>query len=202
MNTTDKPLAGLRLIVLTNWLWASSVAVITSSCCRAMRRLGADVEAWAIEDDGEVGDDLRREGFTVRILGVKRHSWRWRTSRTLIDALRSGEYDGLHAHCFEPAIHAARARAAGALRRLVVTHHDPHLTMSRRLLNLPYRKVPDAIVLASASAAAAYQRFYGFDPARMGVVPNPLPDEFFVPYGRDEAMIDQLGLRGADPLRP
>ena len=55
MNTTDKPLAGLRLIVLTNWLWASSVAVITSSCCRAMRRLGAEVEAWAIEDDGEVG---------------------------------------------------------------------------------------------------------------------------------------------------
>jgi glycosyltransferase involved in cell wall biosynthesis len=136
----------------------------------------------------------------VRVLGVKRHSWRWKTSKTLIDALRGGEYDGIHAHCFEPAIHASRARAAGAVPSLVVTHHDPHLTLSRRLLNRPYRHVPDAIVLSSASAGEAYRRFYGFDPKRMAVVPNPLPDAFFAPSTRDEGMIDEFGLRDASPI--
>ncbi len=195
-----RALAGQRVVMLTNWFQPSSVAWITADYCRAARQLGAEVEAWAFSHDGPVGDALRREGFTVRVLGVPRHGWRWRTTRALADALRDGgRYDWVHAHCYEPALHAARV-LDGHGPRLLVSVHDSRIRTLRRLMMRPYRLLPATVITPSAGVAGPVARWFGFPHARMLTIPYPVAEEWFEPVARDDDLAVELGLDGAYPV--
>jgi glycosyltransferase involved in cell wall biosynthesis len=195
-------LEGLRIVTITTTLdrKAGGAGVAFALYARALRTLGANVEVWTISGGGPLLDELAADGFPNRILGLAKHSHRFSTSRALAKALAEHKPDWVHAHNYEPALHASRARKWGAIPGLIVTHHDPRLRWTRRLFNWPYRNVPDAIIVPSASGARAYQRWLRFPAERMSVLANPLPDVFFADPARDEAVAGELGLSGRYPV--
>ncbi len=192
-------LEGLRVVKVTTTLDAGAGRAVVHHA-RALKNQGAEVEVWAISTGGVLLDQLAREGFPTRILGLKKHSHRLSTSRALARALAEAKPDWVHAHSYEPALHASRARTWGAIPGLIVSHHDARLRWTRRLFSWPYRNVPDAIIVPSPSAAQAYESWFGYPHGRLHVVPYPIPDGFFDEPVRDQALVQDLGLPGRYPV--
>jgi glycosyltransferase involved in cell wall biosynthesis len=192
-------LDGLRVLKITTSLDAGASRLF-AHYARALRNLGAEVQVWALCSGGAIFDQLAREGFPGRILGLSKHSHSLTTSRLLAKALADEQVDWVHAHCYEPALHACRARKKGAVPGLIINHHDARLRWTRRLFNWPYRNIPDAIIAPSPSARQAYEQFFGYPRNRLHVVPYPIPDEYFEEPVRDQSLAQDLGLPGRYPV--
>jgi glycosyltransferase involved in cell wall biosynthesis len=195
----EQKLAGLRIVKLTTTLGTGSARILVLHA-HALRRMGAEVHVWAISQGGAALDQLADEGFPTRVLGLKKHSHRFSTSRALARELAVAEPDWVHAHTYEPALHASRAKVYGAIRGLIVSHHDARLRWTRRLFNWPYRSVPDAVIAPSPTTARIYERWFGYPHDRMHILPYPLPDIFFAEPARDEDLARSLGLSGRYPV--
>lgn len=196
----ERPLDGTRIAVVARHVVARKGGDVPAAYCQALRELGAEVEVILL-GRGEVGEGrLASEGFTVHHLDVPKHSWRRKTSWAVAELLRRISPDIVHARCFDAAMHASRAIAAGLPARLVINHPDPVERLDRRLRAWPYRRLPVRVISPSPSASRAHQRWYGYAPERCVALPNAVCDEFFQQRPRDHGLAAELGVAGAYPV--
>lgn len=198
---THGALSKLRVVLLATVSSDAGVGRVMEQEALALREMGAQVEAWVLEPGGGASQDrIAAAGFATRVVGGRKHSYRVDTSRRLASMLAQAQPDVVHAHCYEAALHACRARAAGAIERLIITHHDARLRLDRRVFAWPYRNVPDVITAPSPGALGAIRRWFGYPPQRSVALPNEVADAFFQPRDRNLELVHQLGLNGAYPV--
>jgi glycosyltransferase involved in cell wall biosynthesis len=193
------PLSGAYVVKVTRRLRAGEgLARALLAYCDALRSLGARVEVVVVEQPG--APCLEEAGFATHLLDAPRFSHCLGTSRALAALLADLAPDWVHAHGYELIIHACRARARGNRAPLLATHHDARHRWSRRLVSLPYGRVPDRILSPSTGAARVHQRWYHYPPERMAVLTQPVAPAFFDLPARDPAVGEELGLAGAYPV--
>jgi len=168
--------------------------------CHALRTLGAEVEAWTFTKGGALLDELASDGFATRNLGLCKHTHLLSPSRVLASALADSAPDWVHAHTYEMAVHASRAKVAGAINGLVITHHDARLRWSRRIIAWPYRRVPEIVTAPSPSCAMRIASWYGYPLDRVMALPHYCSEAHLNPPPRNEALAEQLGLSDAYPV--
>lgn len=194
------PLEGLKVAFIARHVVPRRGGDVPLAYCRALRQLGAEVEVILL-GTGDVGaDQLRAEGFRTHEVNLPKHSWRRTTSRAVAAVLASIAPDIVHARCYDAAIHASRAVAAGLPARLIITHPDPVERLDRRLRAWPYRHLPVRVISGSPSCSRAHQRWYWYPPERCVVLANPVCEEFFTPPPRDETLAAELGIADAYPV--
>jgi glycosyltransferase involved in cell wall biosynthesis len=198
----DRPLRGAHIIALETVAGQATAGArwVPFDYCRVLRDLGASVEWWALGPPGPRLESFAEQGVPTRALGMPKHSHRFDTSRALAAALAEAAPDLVHAHCYEPGLHASRAKAAGAIKRLIITHHEPRQRWTRRAFAWPYRHMPDLVTAPSPSAAENMRRWFGYPADRVVALQNPVADVFFAGGSRGEAMVAELGLEGAYPV--
>ena len=192
-------LSGLRIIELTTSLIFGSARMFLRYC-HAVRSLGAEVEAWVFEEGGSLLEELADDGFATRTLGLSKHTRRFSPSRALTSALADSAPDWVHAHSYEMGVHASRAKVAGAVNGLVITHHDARLRWSRRIIGWPYRRVPDIVTAPSPSCAKRIASWYGYPLDRVMALPYYRSEANFSLPPNNEALAEQLGLSDAYPV--
>ena len=196
----DKVLSGLRIVKVSATLNSGAGRAFVLYC-HALRELGADIEAWTFAPDQAMLQELADDGFPTRVLGLLKHSHRWSSSRALASELANSAPDVVHVHSYETGLHASRAKAAGAINQLIITHHEPRLRWSRRLFGWPHRMAPDMVTAPSPGHARALQRWFGYPPDRVVDLTHPvLNDAFFNPPPVDEVLARDLGLTDAYPV--
>ncbi len=194
-------LAGQRVAVVVKSVCArAGVATAVLHYCRALRTLGADPKVLVLTHEADAADSFRAEGLDIRVMGLSKHSRRLATSRALGEALRALAPDWVHAHCYEPSVHASRAVARGLASRLAVILHDSRRRPARRLIARPYRRTPELIIAPSASVARSMGAWYGYPPERMAVLPHPVESRFFRAQGTSESVRAELGIPKHAPV--
>ena len=151
----------------------------------------------------DTGPGLQRiaeKGIPTRLLNLKKHSHNFATSRTLARELAAASPDWVHAHTYETALHACRAKAWGAVDKLIITYHDPMFRVSRKLFQWPYRRVPNRMLSPSASFTEALRKWHRHPTEVCRVLEHTLEPAVLQGSARDEALIAELGLEGAYPI--
>lgn len=196
----DQPLRGIKVAFIARHVVPRRGGDVPRAYCQALRDLGAKVEV-VLLGGGDVGaEQLQADGFPTHQVSAPKHSWRRATSQAVATVLASIAPDIVHARCYDAAIHASRAIAAGLPARLIITHPDPVERLDRRLRAWPYRHLPIRVISGSPSSSRAHQRWYRYPPERCVVLANPVCDEFFSPPPRDENLAAQLGVANAYPV--
>ncbi len=199
-RASEQPLQGLSGIVLTTTFAPSGAAWAVADCARMLRELGARVSVWALTSGGLVAEELMAEGFQLHVLGLGKHSWRLSTSMRLAAAIAKARPDFVHAHNYEPVLHASRALARAPSIRLLATLHDPRLRLSRAAFLLPVRRRPDAYMFPSAPCCDAHRRLFRLPPERMYVVPCPVDVTRFAPRPPESPILRELSLQDCYPV--
>jgi len=195
----EKVLSGLRIINVSTSLpsGAGRAFMIYS---RALRELGAEVEAWTFAPDQAMLAELAAEGFTTRVLGLLKHSYRLSSSKALAAALADSAPDWVHAHSYETVLHASRAKAMGAFKHLMICQHDARLRWPRRLYAWSHRTAPEMVIAHTPTHANTLATWYGYPPERVVALPLPVSDACFEAHVRQKALADELGVAGAYPV--
>ncbi len=194
------PLQGVHVITLESVASLAGGRLPSLESCFILRDLGARVEWWGLGGPGPRTDLFAGHGFPTRVLGMPKHSHRFDTSRALSAALAEAAPDVVHAQCYEPGLHASRAKSAGTLRRLVITHREAKQRLTRRLFAWPYRNLADLVTAPSPSAAEGMRRWFGYPADRVVALQNSVADAFLTAPGRREALLAELGLAQAYPI--
>ncbi len=194
-----KLLSGLRIVKVSATLNSGAGRAFVFYC-HALRELGADVEAWTFAPDQAMLQELADDGFPTRVLGLLKHSHRWSSSRALASELANSAADVVHVHNYETGLHASRAKAAGAINRLIISHHDPRLRWSRRFFAWPHRMTPEMVIAPAPSSAIHIQSWYGYAAGRVVALPMPVNKACFDAPARQEELARELGLMDAYPI--
>jgi glycosyltransferase involved in cell wall biosynthesis len=94
---------------------------------RLARRLGDAIRFVfvCLDELGTIGQELRNEGFPVRVL-ERRPGLDWRCARRLADVVRRERVDLLHTHQYTPFFYGAAARLPYRRPSLLFTEHGRH----------------------------------------------------------------------------
>ncbi len=195
----DKLLSGVRIVEVSTALISGAGRAFVFYC-HAFRALGAEVEAWTFAPNQPMLDELAAEGFPTRVLGLHKHGWRLSVSRALASALVEADPDCVHAHNEHTIIHASRAKAYGAIDRLIITQHEPRPQWTRRIYQRPYRLTPDLVTAVSPSYGEFLQRWFGYPPERVIPVVHPVSYALFDLPPADKALAQELGVADAHPI--
>jgi glycosyltransferase involved in cell wall biosynthesis len=138
----------------------------------------------------------RAEG--VEVLELRRRSkfdvWRW---RPLVQLLRSGRVDVVHAHKFGSNLWAALLKPRGRLPVLLA--HEHSWSYEGRLRRVVDRELiarrADAIVAVSPTDRQRMIELERIPPRKVVFIPNGIPDR---PSGDADRVRSELGLRGSD----
>lgn len=143
-----------------------------------IRRLGAELEPCIIclDDVGQLGEQLRREGIEVIALG-RRPGFDRRIPFALASMLRDRRIEIVHAHQYTPFFYSALAKALGGRSRLVFTEHGRHypdvVSAKRRVTNrLLLRRFADRTTAVCEFSARSLVTLDGFAPGTVEVVEN------------------------------
>ena len=195
----SKVLSGLHIVKVSTTL-NSGAGRAFMFYCHALRELGAEVEAWVFKPEQAMLEELADDGFPTRVLGLRVQSHCWSSSRALASALADSAPDWVHAHSYSAGLHASRAKAAGAINQLIITHHDARLRWSRCIMAWPYRRVPDVVIAPSPSCAKRIASWYGYPQDRVTTFPLPVNTACFDPPACKEELARELGLVDAFPV--
>lgn len=110
----------LRIIHVVYSLEMGGAEVLVAQLCRIQRELGHDVSVCCYSKLGVIGEKLRGEGFTVRMLGIDAV---WKTMRKYRALFRELKPDVVHCHNVAPTIQAALSARLAGVRRVISTRH-------------------------------------------------------------------------------
>ncbi|MBC7287065.1 MAG: glycosyltransferase [Armatimonadetes bacterium] len=194
-------LSGLRVALLATTFNPGGVTSSLRALVGALLELGAVVSAHALEStQGAFAEWLTSNGVQVECLGVRKWTYSLRTSRAVAEMLRRERPTVLNAHCYEPALHACRARKRVHIPYLIITHHDPRIRIHRLIENRIYRNVPDRIVLVSEGLKRLYRSTCGYREDKLFVLPNAVDTDRFAPGPKDQGLMAELGLKDSYPV--
>lgn len=196
----SNPLAGQKIIMLLTRASSAGVGRVCVQYAETLRDLGANLDVWAIETGGTDWGRMAETGFPIRELGLSKHGHLISTSRRLAQALAEARPDWVHAHTYEAALHASRAKTMNSCGRLIINHHDARMRLFRRLIAWPYRDAPDVMIAPSPGALEANRHWFGYEASRCVVIGHPVAEEFMGPRPRDEALASSLGVSGCYPV--
>ncbi len=200
MAEAGKPLQGKRILVLAGHFWQNVRNLIADRYSRVVPALGGELHIWALGGHGPTPAMLDARGVPWRSLGLKKHGWRLSTSRALAREIAGLGPDLVIAFSYECGIHSMRAKLYGALERLIVGYTDGRIRLSRVLMTLPYRRVPDLVTVPTTAGVRLYQRAFRFPPERMVSVFRPIDLRRFSPRPPDQDLRRELGLQGRWPV--
>jgi glycosyltransferase involved in cell wall biosynthesis len=136
-----------------------------------------------LDDLGTLGEELRREGFPVHVLG-RRPGFDWRCSLALARLLRRAQVDVVHAHQYTPFFYSLTARFLYRRPEVVFTEHGRHFPdyprRKRMLVNRVLLRRRDRVVAVGEAVRRALIDNEGIPAGRVEVVYNgiqlpPLP---------------------------
>lgn len=170
-----------------------------------IRRLGRAIDpvVLCLDDVGALGEDLRKSGIPVVVLGRK-PGIDWPCVRRFRDEISRHSIEVLHAHQYTPFFYSAlAARSTRPRPRIVFTEHGRHypdvVSGKRRLFNRLYlARQADRITCVCEFSAKALSEKDGFDRRRIEIIENGIDPEKYTPPSGKDALRRQLGL---DPAR-
>lgn len=155
-----------------------------------------------LDESGAIGEQLRKEGFEVHVLG-RRPGLDWRCVRRLAALLRRERVDLLHAHQYTPFFYGATARMLGRRCPILMTEHGrpfpDHPRPKRMLANRLLLGRRDRLVGVGRAVRRALIDNEGFPASRVGVLYNGIDTDPLDPclHDRDAARAE-LGLGAGD----
>jgi glycosyltransferase involved in cell wall biosynthesis len=137
---------------------------------------------FCLDGSGDLGAELRDEGFTVRVL-CRRPGVDWSCSRRLGSLVRRERVDLLHAHQYTPFFYGALSRVFGRRVPIVFTEHGRHQPdyprRKRMLANRFLLRKCDRVIAVGAAVRHALIANEGIAPQRVGIVYNGVPLDRF-----------------------
>jgi glycosyltransferase involved in cell wall biosynthesis len=128
-----------------------------------------------LDELGELGEQLRRDGFAVEVLG-RRSGWDWRCTWRLASFLRRRRVDLIHAHQYTPFFYALTARLLYHGPPILFMEHGRHFPdfprRKRILFNRLLLERRDRIVGVGEAVRQALIHNEGIPPARVSVIYN------------------------------
>ncbi|MCX7600103.1 MAG: glycosyltransferase family 4 protein [Armatimonadetes bacterium] len=195
-----EPLSGLRVAFVATQAFPRKAGDVVAGYCRALCELGADVELVLIARGDLSAPGLLPRPIPIHCLGMRKQSWRKRTSRALGAALNNIRPQIVHAWGYDASIHASRAVAEAVGIRLIIAQVDSDRRIARRVRGWMLRRVPSLVTSPSLSACKALRAWYGYAQDICAVLPDPFSPEFFNPPKRDDELANELGLDDAYPV--
>jgi len=151
-----------------------------------------------LDDLGTLGEELRREGFHVHVLG-RRPGLDWRCACEMGALLRRERVDLLHAHQYTPFFYALLGRWVCRRPPILFTehgrHHPDYLRRKRVLANRALIESRDRVVGVGAAVRRALIDNEGIPADRVGVIYNGIPLSRFADGRGERAEVRaELGL--------
>jgi glycosyltransferase involved in cell wall biosynthesis len=137
-----------------------------------------------LDELGTLGEELRRDGFPVHVLG-RRPGLDWRCSYRLARLLRREQVDVIHAHQYTPFFYASTARLLCRRPAVIFTEHGRHFPdyprRKRLLANRLLLRRRDRAVGVGEAVRRALVVNEGLPAGRVGVIYNGID---LAPYAR------------------
>lgn len=169
-----------RILLLNSHLGIGGAENVTAALCRGLDRVRFDVTVAYIKWRGMIGDALVRDGFEVVGLGNgdgERPDYL--SSLRLRRFLVARGFDLVHTNDIHAMIDAAVCRTTLRRLRLVSTFHFgnyPRPVRRYHLLEKYVSRVPDRLVAVGQWQADRLCDVYGFQPERLDLIRNGVPD--------------------------
>jgi glycosyltransferase involved in cell wall biosynthesis len=151
---------------------------------RLARQLAANYRFlfFCLDGLGSLGEELRDEGFTVRVLN-RRPGLDWICSCRLAALVRRHSVDVLHAHQYTPFFYGAFSGVFGRRPPIVFTEHGRHQPdyprRKRMLANRFLLRKRDRVIAVGAAVRHALIANEGIAPQRVGIIYNGVPLDCF-----------------------
>lgn len=173
---------------------------------RLVRRLSADFRfVFACLDGlGSLGAELRKEGFTVEVLG-RRQGLDLRCIRNLAAFLKNESVDVIHAHQYTPFFYCRAPGWMGQRPPVLFTEHGrffPDLPSRKRMLfNRFFLRRSDRVVAVGESVKKALINNEGIPAEKIQVIYNGVrSDQFAADSDKGQQIRQQLGIAASDPV--
>jgi glycosyltransferase involved in cell wall biosynthesis len=156
-----------------------------------------------LDEIGSLGEELRREGFRVELLG-RRSGVDWRCALRLADYLQHERVQLVHAHQYTPFFYGLAARVIWRRPPIVFTEHGRHYPdyprPKRRFVNRLLLERRDRVLGVGEAVRQALIRNEGFPAQRVRVIYNGVDCEAIADGAGDRATIRREWSVGADAL--
>jgi L-malate glycosyltransferase len=157
-----------------------------------------------LDELGTLGEELRRDGFSVHVLG-RRSGLDWRCSYRLTQLLRQEKVDVIHAHQYTPFFYSMAARLLYRRPSVIFTEHGRHFPdyprRKRMVVNRLLLGRRDRVVGVGQAVRQALIANEGMRTDRVTVIYNGIDLKPFVEGGdADRAAVRQEMGVGVDDL--
>ncbi|MER3414810.1 MAG: glycosyltransferase [Gemmataceae bacterium] len=147
-----------------------------------------------LDELGLLGDELRRTGLPVYVLG-RRPGWDWRCVWRLSRICRREGVHVLHAHQYTPFFYTLLARRLYRSAGVVFTEHGRHYPDYRRPMRVVFNRLlvepRDRLIAVGQAVRRALVAHEGLSAARVRVIYNGIP------FPDDADTLDRLHMRRA-----
>ena len=146
---------------------------------------------------GELGEQLRREGFAVHVID-RRPGVDWRSTLRLGRFLRRERVDVIHAHQYGPFFYSVSARLFHRRASLLFTEHGRFHPDCRSLKRVAYNRLflerRDKIIGVGESVRQSLINVEGMPAGRVGVIYNGINLDEFAPVAGRNDVRQSLGI--------
>jgi glycosyltransferase involved in cell wall biosynthesis len=192
----------LRICQLLHSLHVGGAEVLATRLAQRLRAY-YDFLFICIDELGTLGEEMRREGFPVHVLG-RRQGLDWRCSLRLADLLKRERVDLLHAHQYTPFFYGITARLLWHRPPLLFTEHGrwfPDYPRRKRMIaNRLLLERRDRVVGVGGSVRQALILNEGISAERVSVIYNGVDLARFGETQGREAVRRELGVGLEDLL--
>lgn len=194
----------MNVFLLVHGLPVGGTEVMVTHLARELRREGIGVGIGCLDEIGDLGEELRSEGFRLDLFSRK-PGLDVALPRRIARRLKEGRFDVLHAHQYTCYFYGVFAKVLAGV-PLVFTEHGrfyPDLpSTKRRLFNFLFSRMADRITAVSKGVKESLRGIEGFRAERIEVLYNGIDVERFPPMSpqaKREAKA-RLGHRLPGPL--
>jgi len=176
----------LKVLLVVHGLPIGGTEVMVCHLARYLRDSNVEVELGCLDQVGELGKELREEGFPITLYG-RRPGWDLGLPRRIGRHVRSGGFEVVHAHQYTCFLYGA---LAGLFARtpLVFTEHGRFFpdvpSWKRRIFNRLFGGTARCITAVSQGVKESLVRVEGFRPENVDVLYNGIDVERFAAAGR------------------
>jgi glycosyltransferase involved in cell wall biosynthesis len=163
--------------------------MLVAEMARWFRRVGVSASLGCLDERGEIGDNLVREGFTVEVYG-RRPGFDLSLPLKIARSVRKRAIDVVHAHQYTCFVYGALSKLR-TRRPLLFTEHGrfhPDLPSTRRrAFNTLFSMLCDRITAVSGGVKKSLVEIEGFDPVTIEVISNGIEPTRFAASTKEEA---------------